>query len=261
MPLEAADIQALAQALQTLNTPAQPASVNATSVKLPSFWQGNPEVWFRQVESVFSTRNPAITTQQTKFEYVIQALDNSTADRVQGIILNPPAEPYTSIKAALIKAFGKSQAEKDQELLNLNGLGDRKPSELLQHIQNMNADPKTLIKALFLTQLPPDVRKILATSTKTEIEELASEADRIVEVSRLAQISSIRVETECEQATVSAVTSGRDRQPKKSNSWPIVPGLCKYHSKFGEKAWNCAPPCKLNHLPTQKSENGRAGRQ
>ena len=35
----------------------------------------------------------------------------------------------------------------------------------------MNADPNTLLKALFLDQLPADVRKILATSTKTEIGE------------------------------------------------------------------------------------------
>ena len=74
MPLEAADIQALAAALQGLQ-PAAP--VNATAAKLTQFWQGNPEVWFRQIESVFMTRKPAITTQQTKFDYVIQALDNN----------------------------------------------------------------------------------------------------------------------------------------------------------------------------------------
>ena len=75
--------------------------------------------------------------------------------------------------------------EKDRELLNLNGLGDKKPSELLQHMKNLNADPNTLFKALFLTQLPPDVRRILATSSKTDIDELATEADRITEVARL----------------------------------------------------------------------------
>ena len=183
MPLEAGDIQALAAALQGLR-PAAP--VNATAVKLPQFWQGNPEVWFKQTESVFTTRNPAITTQQTKFDYVIQALDNNTAEKVQSLILNPPAQPYDRLKAALIAAFGKSQAAKDQELLNLNGLGDRKPSELLQHMKNLNADPETLFKAMFLAQLPPGVRRILATSAKTDIGELAIEADRITEVSRLS---------------------------------------------------------------------------
>ena len=67
MPLEAADIQALTTALQNLQPSQSPAQVNATAIKLPSFWQGNPEVWFRQVESVFATCNPAITTQETKF--------------------------------------------------------------------------------------------------------------------------------------------------------------------------------------------------
>ena len=93
MLLETADKQALATALQNLQPNQRPAQVNTTAVKLPSFWQGNPEVWFRQVESVFATHNPAITTQETKFEYVIQALDNSTAERVQNIILDPPENP------------------------------------------------------------------------------------------------------------------------------------------------------------------------
>ena len=183
MPLEAADIQALAAALQGLQPAAQ---VNATAAKLPQFWQGNPEVWFRQIESVFTTRKPAITTQKTKFDYVIQALDYNTAEMVQSLILNPPEQPFDKLKAALIAAFGKSQAEKDQELLNLNGLGDRKPSELLQHMNNLNADPESLFKAMFLAQLPPEVRRILATSAKTDIGELAIEADRITEVSRLS---------------------------------------------------------------------------
>ena len=160
MPLTQDDIRGLAEALQQLNTGGASAApaVNAAAVKLPQFWQGNPEVWFAQVESVFTTRN--ITTQKTKFDYVIQALDNFTADRVQAIVLNPPQDTqYDAIKKALIKAFGKSQDQKDQELLNLNGLGDRKPSALLQHMRNLNVDPNTLFKALFLMQMPSDVQK------------------------------------------------------------------------------------------------------
>ena len=88
---------------------------------------------------------------------------------------------------SVIRAFGKMQAEKDQALLGLNGLGDRKLSELLQHMQNLNADPATFFKALFLAQLPPDVQRILSTSSKTEIADLALEADRITEVTRLTQ--------------------------------------------------------------------------
>ena len=257
MPLEAADIQALAAALQGLR-PAAP--VNATAVKLPQFWQGNPEVWFKQTESVFTTRNPAITTQQTKFDYVIQALDNNTAEKVQSLILNPPAQPYDKLKAALIAAFGKSQAEKDQELLNLNGLGDRKPSELLQHMKNLNVDPNTLFKALFLAQLPPDVRRILATSDKTDIGELAIEADRITEVSRLSndlQVNAANPVQRNRQQTIPKV--GMGSAVPISRTWATTPGLCKYHSRFGELARNCTPPCKFVSSATPGNE--QAGRR
>ena len=90
MPLEAEDIVALATAIQGLRP--ESATVNATAVKLPPFWSGNPEVWFKQVESNFTTRK--ITTEQTKFDYVIQALDNSTAEKVQSVILSPPEERF-----------------------------------------------------------------------------------------------------------------------------------------------------------------------
>ena len=258
MPLEAADIQALAAALQNLQPAAAP--VNATAVKLPPFWSGNPEVWFKQVESVFTTRNPAITTQQTKFDYVIQALDNNTADRVQNIILNPPENRYDKLKAALLGAFGKSQAEKDQELLNLNGLGDKKPSELLQHMQNLNADPATLFKALFLAQLPSEVRRILATSEKTDIGDLAREADRITEVSKLTNES---------QVNATGVSHGPPRRhpvseqnkvnTRSDRTWTLIPGMCKYHSTFGELARKCFQPCKFHTV--SNPGNGQTGRQ
>ena len=288
MPLEQADIQALAQALKNL----QPAaSVNAIAVKLPQFWHGNPEVWFKQIESVFTTRNPAITTQQTKFDYVVQSLDNSTADRVQSIILNPPAQPYDKLKAALIATFGKSQAAKDQEILNLSGLGDKRPSELLQHMKNMNADPNTLFKAFFLAQLPPDVRKILATSGKTDIDELAIEADRIVEVSRLSNESQVnaasswmRTNNPLDNGIHSPMASTRRWPPRASGlsphptpldtrpavkmdtrpaggrtPWRIVPGLCRLHSRFGELATSCTPPCKF--VPNTNQGNFQTGRK
>ena len=95
------------------------------------------------------------------------------------------------LKAALIDAFGKTQAQKDQYFLNINGLGDKKLFELLQHMNNLNADPKTLFKALFLAQLPPEVRRILAMSEKTDIKDLAREGDRIMEVSKLSNDSQV----------------------------------------------------------------------
>jgi len=257
--MENADIQALATALKSLQPEA--VTVNATAVRLPAFWSGNPQVWFTQVESVFSTRNPQITLQQTKFNYVIQALDNASADRVQNIILNPPDNPYDALKQALERAFSKTQPEKDQELLNLNGLGDKKPSELLQHMRNLNVDPKTLFKALFLAQLPSEVRRILASSEKTEIEDLALQADRITEASRLTNelqanaIGNVRKFP----GHIRAQDKNQRVTTRSDQTWPCIPGLCKYHSKFGEHARSCLPPCKFQ--TASKTGNGPTGRQ
>ena len=56
------------------------------------------------------------------------------------------------------------------------------PLALLRHIRSLNADPQTLLCALFLTQLPQEVRQILAGSGKTDLDKLAADADRIMEV-------------------------------------------------------------------------------
>ena len=140
-------------------------------------------MWFAQVEAQFATRQPPITEDLTKYNYVVAALDNVAAGEVEAFILAPPmTDKYKALKEALIKAFGKTQTQKDNELLSLSGLGDKKPSALLRHIRSLNADPETLLRALFLAQLPTEVRQILAASGKTNLDELAADADRIMEI-------------------------------------------------------------------------------
>ena len=158
------------------------------------------------------------------------------------------------MKAALIRAFGKKQGKKDQALLSLNGLGDRKPSELLQLMQNLNTDPATLFKALFFTQLPPDVRRILSTLSKTEIADLALEADRITEVTRLTQEMQVNA-TVTPQVPLQRTQLGelRSGPSKSSTQMKKLPGMCKYHSTFGDQAKKCVMPCKFQtasgHVP------------
>ena len=109
-----------------------------------------------------------------------------------------------------------------------------------------------VFKALFLAQLPADVRRILATSDKTDIGELAIEADRITEVSRLSndlQVNAANPVQRNRQQTI----------PKVGKTWATTPGLCKYHSRFGELARNCTPPCKF--VSSANPGNEQAGRR
>ena len=174
---ESALMAALTSHLQSL----QPCSqLNAMSIKLSEFWFTAPEVWFARTEAQFSTKT--ITQDQTKFDYVVSALDIKSAEEVQGFLINPPeTEKYTNLKKNLINAFGKSQTQRDSELLNLIGLGDRKPTALLRKINSLNDDPATLKRGLFLSSIPPDVRRILAGQEFQDMKTLAEAADRIWE--------------------------------------------------------------------------------
>ncbi|GFS12216.1 transposon Tf2-9 polyprotein [Elysia marginata] len=115
--------------------------IYSASIKLPEFWTTSPKVWFARLEAQFGTKN--ITQDQTQYDYVVSAVDVKTAEEVQDVLVRPPnADKYATLKKALIKAFGKSQAQRDSELLNLNGLGDRKPTALLRKINALNDDPQ-----------------------------------------------------------------------------------------------------------------------
>ena len=49
-------------------------NVSSVSVKLPTFWTHDPELWFLQTESVFNTRTPKVTRDATKLDHVVTAL-------------------------------------------------------------------------------------------------------------------------------------------------------------------------------------------
>lgn len=245
MPLELADVTAIANALQGINQHPAPA-INSVSVKLPPFWVDNPEIWFVQVEAQFETRN--ITADKTKFNYVVSALENSTAAEVEALLLNPPAANlYPALKTALIEAFGKSQVTKDNELLSLSGLGDRKPSALLRYIKSLNSNPETLLRAIFISHLPTEVRQILASSSTDNLDEMAKEADRILEA----------------KGNQNQVSSIKNSSFKKSDT-SSKGVLCFFHKKFGKNARKCkGGDCSLKALidnSTENSGNEQAGR-
>ena len=66
------------------------ATVGTLSVKLPTFWPDMPEVWFAQAEANFRARR--ITSQKSKFNLVVVALDADTLKGVLDLIEQEPDE-------------------------------------------------------------------------------------------------------------------------------------------------------------------------
>jgi hypothetical protein len=57
------------------------------AVRLPPFWAERPAVWFAQAEAQFTLAG--ISSEQTKFCYVISQLDQRYAAEVEDIISQP----------------------------------------------------------------------------------------------------------------------------------------------------------------------------
>ena len=233
------------------------ANVYAATIKLPDFWQQNPRPWFQHIEAQFQLRG--ITQDVTKYFHVVAALDASTTARAMMLLEDPPADgKYAALKAFLLKLYELSELEKADRLLSLNGLGDGKPSELMERMLAVlgSADPSFLFTHIFLRQLPVPVRTALASnplSSTKDYRGLAAEADRVFLANRQQFVHALLPHhgdatpppfLEDYTDTAAAVTARRQADD----------GLCYYHARFGAKAKQCRKPCSF-----KVQGNARAG--
>ena len=264
-----------ADATDAAAAPAPPPTLAAVSIKLPPFWPTDPTVWFLQIEAQFSTRG--ITSQQTRFEYVIASLSPEIACEVRDLLIRPPEEqPYDTLKAELIKRTAASEQRKLQQLLGGEELGDRKPTQLLRRMQQLLGDhlptpDNAFLKELFLQRLPANVRMVLASAdASTDLNKLAAMADKIIEVATPPTIAAIspspsevqQLREEVTRLSQLVASLSRQRHPRHTRSpsrdrRPRSPArtdsqtshdqdsnqLCWYHTKFGDVAKKCQPPC------------------
>lgn len=211
---------------------------NAVALKLPTFWPKQPKVWFVQAEAQFNIRK--ITSDDTKFHYVVAALDQTTAKRIIDLLCAPPAnDKYKALKNRLSDTYGLSEYERSARLLHMPELGDDKPSVLMDSMLALldGHEPCFLFRGLFLERLPEEIRCILAHSGVRDCRQLSRAADNLWET---------------RQPTASAIQWPARTSDKK----PGNPSFCRFHNKFGDKAYTCRPPCSF-----KSSENGQNGRQ
>ena len=138
-----------------------------------------------------------ITEDDTKYYYIVSALDSATATRAVSILSQPPITgKYANIKKFLTSAYELADYERASSLFNIRGLGDLKPSELMDNMLALigSHTPCVLFKYLFLQQLPEYVREQLSCSIIIDYRNFALEADKIFLTGREKHLQEVNLQ-------------------------------------------------------------------
>jgi hypothetical protein len=243
-----------------------PAAVGHVAVRLPDFWEQDPEFWFMQADSIF--RSAGVTRSLTKYDHCLARLPASVVPAIRDLALRVRTgvvdDPYGELEAKLTSSFQKGPWQRAFALLDLPDLGDRRPSVLMDQMLALLPSgevPGRIFLALFLRRLPADMRDQLAAQDITEPGLLASAANRIFDARPQPGFGVSAVQQG--RRSPSPARDQRRRSPSRQGRRPATPaaanraaddgedGLCYFHSTFGRRAHRCRPPCSW-------SGNGRA---
>ena len=234
-------------------------------LKLPEFWQEQPETWFQQVEAVFWRYR--VKTEERKYYLVVCHLPRQVAARVTDALKNPPKmNPYTSLKEHLISAFSVSQYQKDLDLVRYVPGRDERPSQILDKMLSLipneedKSRPSSLFRSMYFAKLDPQIRDHVVSMPYQRFREVAIKADEHWFARQASNIDSV--------AAAVSWSEEVEIHEAASNSTPTVNALeeyCYYHRVWGKDAQNCRKPCKFKAKTTssanpQKSKNASARR-
>ncbi|CAE1304988.1 unnamed protein product [Acanthosepion pharaonis] len=159
---------------------------------------GTPYLQHECTNMVHTTRcdfPSQVTSQQSKFAFVVEKLPAEIAAEVADVLINlPPEKPYEVLRQAILQRTGCSEERKIKDLLTNVTLGNSKPSQLLRRMITLlgnNTISETVLKQMWLEKLQPDIVQILAVLTEVDVHKLASIADKIVDTRPIRQISSV----------------------------------------------------------------------
>nr|XP_057908117.1 uncharacterized protein LOC131104680 [Doryrhamphus excisus] len=196
-------------------SPQLPAPVVGAAAKLPEFWQSDPASWFQHVEALFHLRG--IATDDSMYYMVVAALDQTTTRRVMQLLRAPPRiGKFDALKQLLLRRYCLSPAERADRLLSLPGLGDGTAADLMDNMLSLlgSDDGGFLFPHIFLRQLPPPVRAVLANSpclAAGDYRGLAEDADRVLLATRRFAVHGVEadpqqtVTEDADSAVVAAV--------------------------------------------------------
>lgn len=154
----------------------------AIIINLPTYNPTNVPIWFAQLNAIFNAKK--ITSQSSKYAYVVEKLPADVASEVVDLLNDMPKEkPYDTLKAAIIRCVGKSEERRLHDLFNNVNQGYMKPSQLLRKMRSLLGDntmSEVVLKKLWMDKLQTHTTQILASlPDDLQLEKIAEIADKI----------------------------------------------------------------------------------
>lgn len=145
-------------------------------IRIQDVWVDRPQLWLNHVE--LTLNRAGIHDDTERFYAVIQEFNKDLFERLQGVIANPPPSgKWPALKEAILREYSASQNERYEKVLRNLVLGDRRPSNLFDQIQQNAPDlPDNLKRKLWLEKLPENLR-IQLLAHKLEMPALVLLAD------------------------------------------------------------------------------------
>ncbi len=148
---------------------------------MPPFWTENAAGWFAHAESRFRTKR--IFDEWDRFDLTVAALSKESIQLVFQLVTSPSEdEPYTALKEGLLHNHQLTDYQKIEKLHALDGLGSRKPTQLLSEMTEQcpqGEQQSKFFAFLFLHSLPNLLRTMLSEDDHQDVRALAVKADRL----------------------------------------------------------------------------------
>ena len=249
--------------------------------KVPDFWEDKPDFWFRIFDAHLAHFNPS---ERQCFDTLLPLLTPAARATVHAVVRSPGTSPYSKAREALLRHFGQTPRQQAREFRDARSMGDKLPTEFLDHLEALLPDVKVLFEVALLDALPAnarvaalqhsDVRAMARAADDVVLENRAlASGDRDMGVSSLSLLdSALETSSACQTPlspsaapTVAAVARGQ--RPVQRDS------LCQNHKRWGRETYKCLAPasCKMRGVlkprPAQPSSspaasgNGKAGSQ
>ena len=251
---------------------AKAMEIFATSIKPPQFSTANPQVWFANLEAQFSISSIKVGT--TKLQHVVAALPANVNDIFRHITCKSSFEDgdYDKLKSEIIAYFGESKKQRTDQILEMEQMGDRTPSQFWLALKAKAFDLTMTDDLLFhcwLKRLPAEIQSnVSGLKSKYSIEELLVVANDMYEQSK-SNASVAAIANNQHSHNCCSVTPSRSSSPKRNpsprrrsfssnrgrpqnNGYQEDGPYCWYHYTFGKRAHKC----NKDNCLAKKSGNG-----